>query len=226
MYLFKNYLSAFDCTYKESVLKVREYLKLKHYDSLLLYSEINCTKDEEIVLKYISESFPNLDSIAIVKKTGVKLSHFLGRNGIKEVLHTDELDKLTPILLRSNDTKISLDKLGISIEKTSPLLQKILRFMESNYLTIFTITDIATYVEVDECTISRECQKNNLCPPKRLLMYFKVMHSVELLQNTDFKIKEIANLSGFTNEQRYIECFIRVFNESPGYFRRKQKMKA
>jgi transcriptional regulator GlxA family with amidase domain len=98
-------------------------------------------------------------------------------------------------------------------------LQKALRFIEDNYLTIFTITDIANYIGVTECTITREFQKNKLCPPKRLLMYFKVMHSEQLLQNTELKVKEIANLSGFTNEQRYIECFKRVYYVSPAGFR-------
>jgi AraC-like DNA-binding protein len=219
-YLFKNYLSEFNCTYKESLPNVRDYLKLKHFDSLLLYSEINYTKDEEMVLKYISECFSNLNSIAILKKTEVKLSHYLGRNGIKEVLLTDELDKLESLLLSSHGPKITLDKFKISVEVCPPLLQRILRFMENNYLFIFTITDIANYIGISECTITRIFQKNNFCSPKRLLMYFKITHSIELLKNSDLKIKEIANLSGFTNEQRYIECFRKMLCLSPTEYKK------
>jgi AraC-like DNA-binding protein len=172
-----------------------------------------------MVLKYIAECFPNMNSIAVLKKTEVKLSHFLGMNNIKEVIDIDELDTLDSLIKKTAGTKISLDKFKIKIDNYPPLLQKILRFVENNYLTIFTITDIAIDIGVTECTITREFQKNKLCPPKRLLMYFKILHSVELLRNTDLKIKEIAGLSGFTNEQRLIECFIRVYNISPTEFR-------
>jgi AraC-like DNA-binding protein len=219
-YIFKNYLLAYNCTYKESLSKVRDSLKHKNFDSLLLYCKINCTHEEEVILKYVAECFPNMNSIAIVKKSEVKLSHFLGMNSIKEVIHTDELDTLDSLIQKATRTNITLDKFGIVLNNYPPLLQKILRFIEDNYLTIFTITDIANYIGVVECTIDREFQKNNLCPPKRLLMYFKIMHSVELLKNSDLKIKEIANLSGFTNEQRFIECFVRVHNLSPSKYRK------
>lgn len=98
--------------------------------------------------------------------------------------------------------------------------KKILLFIESRYLTICNMTDIANYIGVTENTITREFHKYNLCSPKRLLMYFKVKHSIELLRNSDLKIREIANLSGFTNEQRYIECFAKVFHSTPSNYRR------
>jgi AraC-like DNA-binding protein len=220
IYLFKNYLSAFNCTYKESLSNVREYLRLKHYDSLLLYCEISGSQNEEMILKYISASFPNLHSIAILKKTEVKISHFLGRNGIKEIIHIDELYRLTSLFFNTNNTKITLHNLNITLEDYPPLVQKILRFMEDHYLTIFTITDIAQYAGISECTIAHEFQKNNLSPPKQLLMLFKVTHSVVLLTKTNLKMKEIANLSGFTSQKRYMECFERVYRISPSEYKR------
>jgi AraC-like DNA-binding protein len=222
-YMFNHYLKAFDCEYKNSILKVREILRQKHFDNLLLYTKIDCSREEEMVLRYLSEHFPNLNSVAVVKKDACKLSHFLGVNGIKRILHNNEIDELSQIFSGTTGTRITIDKFKISLDELTPQAQKILYYIERNYLTIFTITDIANYAGINECTITREFQKNNLCPPKRLLMYFKVMHSVELLKNSDLKIKEIADISGFTNEQRYIECFGRVHSVSPTEFRNKAR---
>ena len=128
-YLFTNYLSTFNCTYKESLSKLRNCLKQKSFESLILFCEINCTKDEEMVLKYLNECFPNMNSIAILKRNEIKISHFLGKNGINEVLTTIELDKLASLFHSSTGNKITLDKLKISLEGLSLLAKKILCFI-------------------------------------------------------------------------------------------------
>jgi len=214
-YIFKPYLLQYECHFVNTLSKIRFKLTKHHFDILLLYIDFEQTPREHIILNYISASFPNIYSIAILKEPNCRISHFLGTCGVKEVLAFSELNILDNKLSNIHNTKISLTKFSIFIENHPVNLQKILSFIEQNYLNIFTITDIADYIGVTESTISREFQKNNLCSPKRLLMYFKVMHSVELLMSTNFKIKQIASLSGFTNEQRYIECFIRVFHISP-----------
>jgi AraC-like DNA-binding protein len=185
----------------------------------LLYNEIKCTYKEELVFKYISECFPKLKSIALIKKTEAKSSYFLGKNGVKNVIFTDELDCLEQLLSRHKGGKIACIDYNIIIEEYPPLLQRVLHFIEDEYLTIFSVTDISTYIGVTECTITREFKKNCICSPKRLVLYFKVMHSVELLKNSDLRVKEIANLSGFSNERRYTECFERVLFKSPSEFR-------
>jgi YesN/AraC family two-component response regulator len=223
-YLFKNYLSTHNCTYKESLSKARGSLKKEHFDGLLLYCEINCNPETEKMLQYFSENFPNLNSTVLLKKPEVKVSHFLGKNGIKHIILFNELDYLESHFSNINKTKITLDKFQIVLANLSPLLQKILHYIEGNYLNIFTITDIANYLSVNECTITREFKKHNLTSPKRLLMYFKVKHSVELLKNSDLKIKEIACLSSFTNEQRFNECFKKVFTEPPEKYRITRKI--
>ncbi len=189
---------------------------------MLLHGGIRCSKEEELILRFVSSSFSNLNSIAILRKDEVKISHFLGKSGIKEVIYTDELDQLSDSLLRKCETKITLGRFLIKSEDFSHLMQKTLQFIESNYLNIYSLTEVANEVGVTENTIDREFQKHSICSPKRLLMYFKVMHSVDLLIKTDFKIKEIAAISGFTNEQRFIECFKRIFNISPSEYRKYQ----
>ncbi|NOU17764.1 MAG: helix-turn-helix transcriptional regulator [Bacteroidales bacterium] len=220
-YIFKPYLTRYECHFVSTLSKIRYKLTKYHFDILLLYINFEQTTDEYIILNYIGASFPNIYSIAILKEPSYRTSHFLGTCNVKEVLAYSELNLLDSKLSNIHNTKITLTKFSIFIENHPMNMQKILAFIEQNYLNIFTITDIADYIGVTESTISREFQKNKLCSPKRLLMYFKVMHSVELLKRTGLKIKEIANLSGFTNEQRFIECFIRVFGKSPSEFRNK-----
>ncbi|NVO08827.1 MAG: helix-turn-helix transcriptional regulator [Bacteroidales bacterium] len=223
-YIFKPYLLQYECHFVDSLSKIRYKLTKHHFDILLLYINFEQTPEEHMLLNYIAISFPNIYSIAILKEPICRISHFLGTCGVKEVLTYSELNKLGIKLSNIHNTKITLAKFSIFIENYPLNVQKILFFIEQNYLNIFTMTDIADYIGVNESTISREFQKNKICSPKRLLMYFKVMHSVELLKNTNLKIKEIADLSGFTNEQRYIECFGRTLETTPNEFRKKQSI--
>jgi AraC-like DNA-binding protein len=220
-YIFKSYLLKYEFIFVNTLSKVKTQLTKKHFDILLMCINFELTPREHMLLNYITNNFPKVYSIAILKTPNCRISHFLGANGVKDVLTYSELKTLDTIFSNTLNTKITLNKFSISIENYPLHTQKILGFIEKNYLTIFTITDVADYIGVTECTIAREFQKNKICPPKRLLMYFKVMHSVELLKRTGLKIKEIANLSGFTNEQRFIECFVRVFGISPSEFRNK-----
>jgi transcriptional regulator GlxA family with amidase domain len=80
-------------------------------------------------------------------------------------------------------------------------------------------------MDVSECTLSREFQKYSLPGPKRMLMYLKVYHSSLLMQNNGLNIREIASLSGFSNDKRMAECFQRVYNMPPGEYRKQMNKK-
>ena len=82
-------------------------------------------------------------------------------------------------------------------------------------------TEIAMQLNIHESTLSREFKKNNITNPKRLLLYFKVGHASNLMKNKGLNLKKIAHQSGFSNEQRFNECFKRLFNETPNVYRNK-----
>lgn len=224
-FIFKNYLNGYNCIYLQDLSKTQITLKKIHFDYLLLYTDISFSKSDELILNYISDCFPNIYSVAVLKKNAIRLSHFLGKAGIKEIIQVSEIDTLNKLFNNISCTRINLSSMQIEIVKYPAQFQRILKFIEKNYLTIFTISDISNYIGLNECTITREFQKFGLCSPKRLLMNLKVMHSIELLKNTDLRIKEIASLSGFTNEQRYIECFLRIYKCSPSELRIHLKIK-
>lgn len=219
-YQFKSILQQHKCVFIKDISKAHYQLSINKYDALVMYTNFGLCLNEHLILKYIQDNFPNVYSIAILIEPDYKISHFLGANGVKMVLPYSELEALDTIISNIQNTKITLEILNISITSPPPLLQKILLFMEHNYLNIFTIAEIANYVGVTECTITREFQKNNLLPPKKILQLFKVKHSIELLSKTNLRIKEIATLSGFKNEHRYIECFNKIYNFSPGHYRK------
>lgn len=214
-----DYLTQYDCTYRDGLSKIREITKNQHFDYLVIFTELKGNEEEELLLKYISNQLPNIKSLCILKKADFRLSHFLGKNGITEVILITELASMTDKISKPN-TQIKLATFGIECNNYPIQVQKTLKFIEENYLAIYTMSDVSKFIGITECFISHEFRKYGICPPKRLIMYFKVMHSRELLLNTTLKMKEIAQLSGFTNEQRYIECFQRMFNVSPGQFKR------
>ena len=162
--------------------------------------------------------------MAILNNEDLELAHKCGKLGIDKVLIMDQVEHLTCEVEKLIDQKsifISFSELGIidSGDIYSTLLLDTLEVLEKNYIRLSSITKVAEMMGISECTLSREFQKFNLPGPKKLLMYLKVYHASVLMLNKGLNIREIANLSGFSNDKRLAECFLRVFNKPPGEFR-------
>jgi AraC-like DNA-binding protein len=222
--LLDNYLINYKCTYIQSYSEAYDILKFNCFDTFILNRGIYCTNEEKLFLKHISKSFPKLNSIAILGENDIKQSHFLGKNGINDILLNSEFNMLDSLIVKQkNNTKKIIEDLNISINNYPLQLQNILRFIGNEYLSINTVSDIAIHINITECTIIRLFKKNGLNSPKKILIIIKLLHSVEMLINTTCKIKEISFFSGFNNEYIYINCFKRVLAISPTEFKGKDE---
>lgn len=122
--------------------------------------------------------------------------------------------------LINEKVSIKIYDFGINSHVYSNLVKNALELIEDNYLRLMNVKEIADILNVSDCTLISEFKKNGLLSPKKLLLHFKVKHSLMLMQNVGLNLKEIASLSGFSDEKRFIECFHRFFQKSPGNVRK------
>ena len=60
-------------------------------------------------------------------------------------------------------------------------------------------------------------------PPMRYLLQYRIKRAKELIQYSDYALKEIAELVGFKTIHHFTRVFREVAGESPGAWRRKYR---
>jgi AraC-like DNA-binding protein len=161
----------------------------------------------------IKKKFPTIPLISIFTDRCIETAREFGEAGIDKVLHYSDIDRLNKEvvkLIHQHTIKITLKDIGITKLKYSEKLNEALCILEKNYISLKGVKEIADLLEINECTLSREFKKYNLPGSKRILMYLKVHHAVRLMENSGLNKKEVAVLSGFSNEKRLAECLRRM----------------
>lgn|SRR5690606_7838240 len=168
----------------------------------------------------LKENFPNVPCLMIVTDDlQVDTIRYCGELGIESGLHINDLHRVNDTLdkLINIYVKPQISDFNIDFDNASPLLKKALRIIEKDFIDLFTSNEIAQRLEVTDGTLSREFNRYNICGPKKLLMYFKLKYAVILLQtNYGYSVADAARLAGFTSSKRMIECFRRVYDQTPG----------
>ncbi|PRX56381.1 DNA-binding response regulator [Flagellimonas meridianipacifica] len=227
--------SSIESVLKESAslqfVQIREapisFLRKKTFDCAVLYWKSNSPIMLELAAK-IKENFQELPLIGIVspeiKPETIRKCGEIGVNGIIKRSNLFTLEEFLRNSINRLNSKITLRELDIHLENKSTLLVRALRIIEDNYLVLMGTSEIAKQLNITDCTLSREFKKNELLNPKRLLLNFKVKHSVNLMENRGLSLKNIARQSGFSNEQRFNSCFKKIYFCTPGEFRKTLKM--
>ena len=168
----------------------------------------------------LKSAYSRLYIVIIVDNLMYDFARLCGKKGIDRVFHIKELDALERSITNSKmmSLSIKLHDVGIKLDGLSNTAEKALRLIEKDYVGLKSVKEISNYLNLHESTLIREFRKYDLLSPKQLLMHFKIFHSLKLIGMSSFTIKEIAYSSGFTNEKRFIECFVRVMNVTPGKY--------
>jgi AraC-like DNA-binding protein len=182
---------------------------------------------ERPVFERFKKQFPRIPCIAVVGSQNMELARYCGTVGVECVLPEKELGRIGDEIVRvctEKNNKTNL--LEIGIDKTNQnytsMIKGVLDMMEQNYREILNTNEIADWLEVSECTVSREFSSAGLPGPKKILMDLKAQYAIKLMYNKGLNIREIAALSGFTGEKRMAEYFHRTFGLPPGKYRQRK----
>ena len=178
----------------------------------------NKNAEQVRVLLYNSKlKYPAVPIVIVADHVDPETIRILGSYGADKIILQNCLRILPQTIndvIPNSFSRVKLSDFDLPVELSSLLARRALSLIEEHYIELLSVQEIADHIGVSDSLLVNEFRKNNLISPKKLLMYFKVKHAVNLMDHCDLSIAKIACLSGFTNGKRFIECFRRVY---PGY---------
>lgn len=98
-------------------------------------------------------------------------------------------------------------------------LEPVVSYMKENYAYEMTLSELAELLPMSEGQFCRVFKQTMKMSPMQYLMRYRILQSCRLLQDTDKKIGEIANLSGFNNISYFNKVFLQTIGCTPKEYR-------
>lgn len=98
-------------------------------------------------------------------------------------------------------------------------LKPVIDYMKKNYSYEITLAELSAILPMSEGQFCRIFKAAMKVSPFQYLMRYRIMKSLSLLIETDKKIGEIANLSGFNNISYYNKVFYKTIGCTPKEYR-------
>ena len=101
----------------------------------------------------------------------------------------------------------------------SERLEPVISYIQENYAYEITLGELAAILPMSEGQFSRVFKQTMKLSPIQYLMRYRILQSCKLLQDTEKKIGEIANLSGFNNISYFNRVFLNTIGCTPKEYR-------
>lgn len=111
-----------------------------------------------------------------------------------------------------NDTAL------FNMERLKPVLQ----FVHENYAYEISLSELSGLIPMSEGQFCRMFKQTMKLTPVQYIIRYRILQSCRLLLDTDKKVGEIANLSGFNNISYYNRLFLQTIGCTPKHYRSSQ----
>jgi len=121
-----------------------------------------------------------------------------------------------------------MDKEIISIENirdVHPSVQKILLYIDGNYSKEITVHELAEQFRINESYLSALFKKEVGINLSNYIQKYRMYKAAELLQNSDFRVNEIAYMVGYQNPCYFTKQFKKTYNYTPSEMKKNMMMK-
>lgn len=108
-------------------------------------------------------------------------------------------------------------------ERLKEMLKSARDFIDEKYMEEIGLNDIANYIYLSPSHFARVFKRMFGVSPIQYLLSVRIHKSMELLEQTEMKIGDIALHVGFSAQQRYNEIFRKQMKMSPSEYRAKCK---
>ncbi len=141
----------------------------------------------------------------------------LVRNGDESSLYLTSLAyKILDSLLKYSDKKVRSD----NISQITFQMNEAISFIEHYYNQNITVNDIANHVKLSRSYFSKSFHAHTGQSPQNFLFFYRMKKASQLLNNTDYPIKEIAQAVGYQNQFHFSKAFRKYYNTSPSEWRK------
>jgi AraC-like DNA-binding protein len=100
--------------------------------------------------------------------------------------------------------------------------QRCRKFIEENFLQVQTLRGVAAACHVDLAYLCRLFQRFGRQSPFQYLQHLRMNRAVDLLQNSNRMVKDVAQELGFSDPYNFSRAFKRVFGVYPGHLLKRQ----
>ncbi|WCQ69476.1 AraC family transcriptional regulator [Streptococcus pasteurianus] len=121
-------------------------------------------------------------------------------------------------LLSSMQKEFEINELISLDSQTKPIIE-IYEYICKNFQNHLSINDLASNFGISRSSLYRQFKSIYCCTPKKFILELKIDKACQLLKETDFSIKEIADLVGFDDYSVFSKSFKKIVGESPSFFR-------
>lgn len=148
-------------------------------------------------------------------------AHFRDACDHRELLVCKRLQKLWLSLCKNLfDAGGTIDYSAQEQQRTALLLQ----YLHEHYREKFTLGQLAASAHISKGECCRFFKKMVHMTPWEYLLEYRLSRSMELLDNKDLNISEIAEMTGFSTVSYYITAFRKKIGDTPSGYR-KNRMK-
>lgn len=102
-------------------------------------------------------------------------------------------------------------------------VERALSYIEYNYTQHITTKDVCAYLNLDRTYFYRIFKKKYNISPEQYIMQYRIQKSLNLLQNTNYSISEIAYYVGVNDLYYFSRLFRKMMNMSPTEYRKSRK---
>ncbi|SCH82201.1 MULTISPECIES: AraC family transcriptional regulator [unclassified Romboutsia] len=118
------------------------------------------------------------------------------------------------ILINENS---SSDLSDISSSKS--YISKSIEFIESNYHKNITVSDVASYLNIDRSHFYKIFKLNMMTTPQQYIMEYKLKKSCDFLRKSSYSLNQISDLVGFSSQSYFSKFFKKHMNMTPLEYR-------
>jgi AraC-like DNA-binding protein len=101
--------------------------------------------------------------------------------------------------------------------------KRVVEFIQQHYAEDVHLPEIARVLGVSERRIRQKFQESVGIPPMRYLLQCRVEQAKELINYSDYALKEIAERVGFKNIHHFTRVFSEIAGVSPGLWRQQNR---
>jgi AraC-like DNA-binding protein/mannose-6-phosphate isomerase-like protein (cupin superfamily) len=184
---------VYEADLRQSLLKATDRIREQSATLATLFERIRC---EGETTSYLYRESCNLSLLQI-------LIHYL-----RQDRHAPDLAIAEPVEERLPGDEV---------------VRRALEFIRSHYAEDLDLPRIAGTVQRSDRHIRQHFEKYLGVPPMRYLVQYRIRRAKELIQYSDYALKEIAELVGFKSIHHFTRVFREVAGESPGAWRRKYR---
>lgn len=121
--------------------------------------------------------------------------------------------------------KKSINNLEALIRKAAPItysyhVNKCIKYVDEHYSETISLQELADSLDINNAYLSRIFKKETGISLSDYINQVRIETAKELIEHTNKKMYEIAELSGYNSTQRFFQAFKKIVGKAPGDYRK------